>query len=513
MTTKLINSLKSVVVFCLILCSVIACETDFDDIGVELIDNNLFNTDEMDFDVISYSVNVDSSRVDNIPLYNLGIFNDPNFGILNASVAAQVGSTSTINFGLNPVIDTVILDIPYFFTREAENNPDGSASFSLDSILGNQDAEYLLKVSRLATFLNILDPDDLTQVKTYYSDESYSALTELYSGLFKPNNSDTVLYVNRNLFEGEQSIDTIKREDLGPSIKLPLDKTEITKIFLEDATEGDLASFESFINYFRGILLEAEGTDGSLLTFQSVASTFNIYYTNEVLTDEGNFDLNDDGDTDDLQVPVKTKRILTLQLLGLETSTYTRDYAGSTVESFLINPNKIEGSKKLFVQGSAGSNAEIEILIDLEEIRAKNWLINGAVLDFYVADDEDNRNVPEQLYLYNADNNSIIRDVLSEALTTGAGGILERDDDNIPIRYRFFITDYVSELLKLDNTDEIAKFELKTFHPTDAPLSFIDTIVKDFSWFSKGVILEGNRQLLADEKRLKLTIYYTEDNN
>ncbi len=513
MTTKLINSLKSVVVFCLILFSVIACESDFEDIGIGLVGNDLFNTDEMDFDVISYSVNVDSSRVDNLPLYNLGLFKDPNFGILNASVAAQVGSVASINFGLNPVIDTVILDIPYFFTREADDNDNGSPNFSLDSILGNQEAEYLLKVSRLATFLNILDPDDLTKAKTYYSDENYDKLNELYSGLFKPNNTDTVLYVNRSFFEGEQSVDTIKKEDFSPSIKLPLDKTEITKIFFEEATASDLVSFESFIKYFRGILLEAEGTDGSLVTFQPAASTFTIYYTNEVLTDEVTEDLNGDGDIDDLQVPVKTKETLTLSLLGIETSTYTRDYAGATVESFLNNPNTIQGSEKLFIQGSAGSNAEIEVQIDLEEIRAKNWLINGAILDFYVKDAEDNRNVPEQLYLYNADNNSIIRDVLSEALTTGAGGILERDDDNIPIRYRFFITDYVSELLKLDNTDEIAKFELKTFHPTDAPLSFIDTIVKDFSWFSKGVILEGNRQLLADEKRLKLTIYYTEDNN
>ena len=516
MTTKLINSVKSVFVFCLILFSVIACEKDFEDIGVTLVDNNQFNTSSMDFDVVSYTVNVDSSRVDNLPLYNLGIFNDPNFGTLKASIIAQIGTTATIDFGLNPVIDTVILDIPYYATREAENNDDGSPNFSLDSILGNQEAEYHLKVSRLATFLNALDPDDLTKPKRYYSDETYTTSTVLYSDLFKPNANDTVLYVPRNLFEGEESIDTIKQEDLNPSIKLGLDKTAIENIFFTEATEANLSSFESFVNYFRGIVLEAEGADGSLMSLQTLNSAFTIYYTNEVLTDETTVDLNGDGDTDDLQVPVKTKRNLTLSLLGIETATYTRDYAGATVESFINAPNKIEGEERLFVQGSAGSNAQLEVDIDLEELRTKNWLVNGAILDVYVEDAEDNRNVPEQLYLFNADFNSVIQDAITESAVFGIGGFLERDDDtNVPFRYRFFITDYMSELLKVDNTQEIARLRLKAHHPSDDRGNDIslDTVMQNFSWRSRGVILKGNRLPLTDEQRLKLTIYYTEDNN
>jgi hypothetical protein len=514
MTTRFMNSIKSVFVFCMLLFSVIACEKDFEDVGISLIDNSLFNTESIEIDIISYNVNVDSSRVDNLPLYNLGIYNDPNFGTLYASVAAQVGISTVIDFGLNPVIDTVVLDIPYYSTREAEDNDDGSANYTLDSILGNQEAEFTLKVSRLTTFLNALDPNDLTRNKEYYSDENYATSTELYSGLFKPNKNDTVLYVNRSLFEGQESIDTIKKDDLSPSIKLPLDKAQIENIFFSEATETNLSSFENFVNFFRGILLEAEGTDGSLMSLLTVNSSFVIYYTNEVLTDETTVDLNGDGDTDDLQVPVKTKRTLTLSMLGIETGVYSRNYAGANIESFLNTPNKIEGEEKLFIQGSAGSNAELDIQIDLEDLRSKNWLINGGILDLYVEDSEDNRNVPEQLYLYNADNNSVITDVLTESSIAGIAGFLERDEDtNLPIRYRFVITDYLSELLEPDNSEDIYTFRLKTYHPTDAPVSIIDTIVKNFSWRSRGVVLKGNKLPLTDEERLKLTIYYTEDNN
>ncbi len=514
MTTRFMNSIKSVFLFCIALLGIISCERDFEDVGVSLVDNDLFNTKDTVFEVVAYNKNVDSSRVDNLPLYNLGIYQDLNFGEIRSTFVTQLGISIGLDFGLNPVIDTVIVDIPYFSTRQTEDNSDGTPNFELDSILGDQDIEYMMKVSRSATFLNTLNPDDPTRTKQYYSDETYNGESILYSGLFKPNKNDTALFVQRNFFEGSESIDTIQRDNLSPSIKFPLDKAEIERIFMTESTDSDFASADNFSQYFRGLLFEPEGSDGSLMSLTMSDASLNIYYTNEILTDEEGIDLNGDGDTDDLQVAVKTKQVLTLPFSGIRASTYTRDYSGAIVESFINTPNVTEGEEKLFVQGSAGSEAELQIQIDLDEIRAKNWLINGAVLDLYVEDDEKNRNVPEQLYLYNADNNSLLLDVITEQNVTGIGGFLERDDDtNIPIRYRFSITDYISELLKSDSDGEISNLALKNYHPTDAPLSVIDTIVRNFSWRTRGVVIKGNKFPKTDETRLKLTIFYTEENN
>ncbi len=518
MTTRFMNSIKSVFLFCIALLGIVSCERDFEDVGVALVDNNLFNTSEMDFEVIAYSRDVDSSRVDNLPIYNLGVYRDPNFGEIKSTFVTQLGLSSNQDFGLNPVIDTVIVDIPYFSTRQSEDNSDGTPNFELDSIIGDQELEYTMKVSRLATFLNTLNPEDPTRIKQYYSDETYSGETELYSGLFKPNKNDTVLFVKRGLFEGSQSIDTIQTDNLSPSIKLPLDEDKIEDIFITGPTESDLSSIENFVQYFRGLLFEADGSDGSLMSLRMADATFNIYYTNEILTDEEGIDLNGDGDTDDMDVPVKTKQTLTLPFSGIRASTYARDYSGSIAESFVNAPNTLEGEENLYVQGSAGSIAEIKLFEDtalLDEIRSNNWLINGAILDLYVVDDPMNRNVPERLYLYNADENSIVRDVLSERQVTGIGGFLERDDDtNRPIRYRFSITDYMSEVLKSSDPLAISKLGLKVYHPTDdpAPAPAIDTIIKDFSWVPKGVVLRGNKDVGGtDETRLKLRIYYTEN--
>jgi len=524
MTTKFVSGIRAVVVFIFALFSIIACEKDFEDIGVDIVDNNLFNTKDAVFEVTTYNKNVERSRVDNLPVYNIGILNDINFGSLNSSFVSQLGFSATPDFGLNPIIDKVVLDIPYFATRDTADYNDGKPKFVLDSIIGDLDEEYTIKVHRLATFLNELDPLNPTLVKNYYSDEDYSSAYELYSDGFKPDENDTVLYVERNFLDDDintvDAIDTIKKEDLKPSIKFVLDKDEIENIFINNASTSDLSSPQNFNNYFRGLWIEPQGSNGSLMTLLMSDASFTIYYTNEVLTDEDEAtDLNGDGDFDDVDVPVRTAQSVSLALAGIRAATYKRSYAGSTVENFLNNPDSINGENKLFIQGSAGSMSEIKLFKDVDSdslsaIRNENWLINGAILDLYV-DEISSDNIPNQLYLYNADENSIILDAVTEAQVNGIAGFLEYNDDGTPLKYQFRITDYISEVLRPNNPRKLAnKIAIKTYHSTDAIIAFNDTIVRDFSWRSKGVILKGNNLTdKTDETRFKLKIYYTVDND
>jgi len=524
MTTKFVSGIRAVVVFIFALFSVIACEKDFEDIGVGIVDNDLFNTKDAVFEVTAYNKDVERSRVDNLPVYNIGILNDVNFGYLNASFVSQLAFSATPDFGLNPIIDKVVLDIPYFAQRDTVNYSDGKPKFVLDSIIGDLDEEYTIKVHRLATFLNELDPINPTLIKKYYSDEEYSSAYELYSDSFIPDENDTVLYVERKFLDDDIStvddIDTIKKESSSPSIKLVLDKDEIANIFINNATTSDLSSPQNFNNYFRGLWIEPQGSNGSLMTLLMSDAALSIYYTNEVLTDEGGVsDLNGDGDMDDVDVPVLTAQSIILSLSGIRAANYKRSYTGSTVENFLNNPDTVNGENKLFIQGSAGSMSEIELFkgVDsdsLAAIRNENWLINGAILDLYV-DEISSDNIPDQMYLYNADENSIILDAISEAVVNGIAGFLQYNDDGTPLKYQFRITDYISEVLRPNNPRKLAKkFALRTYHSTDAIVTFNDTIVRDFSWRSKGVVLKGNNLTdITDETRFKLKIYYTVDNN
>ena len=238
---RIVNSFKYPSLFLILLLGVIACEKDFENIGVGLVDNNEFSTKDTTFEVIAFNANVDSSRVDALPQYLVGVYNDANFGQIKASFVGQLGLASPVTYGDDITIDSVILDIPYYATRN-ENNEDGTPNFKLDSILGDADLTYNLAVYESGTFLNTLNPQDPTKRKTYYSNEDYIKKVLLGLTAFKPNPNDTVLYIKRRFLDEDgltvDDIDTIKKQDLSPSIKIPLDETFFKNNFVDQQNSG-----------------------------------------------------------------------------------------------------------------------------------------------------------------------------------------------------------------------------------------------------------------------------------
>lgn len=520
MTRKIVTAIYRVFLLSLVFIAVLACEKDFENIGVGLVDNNLFSAEKASFKVIANTTNVDSSRVDGILQYPVGIYKDDNFGYIKASFVSQLGLTTT-DFGDNVSIDTIILDIPYYATR-LEDYDDGRPNFKLDSIMGDVDEYFTLSVYELGTFLNSLDPLDPTKDKKYYSNEQYTTKSLLYTGLFRPESNDTVLYVKRRFLDDDRlsidDTDTIKKTDLAPSIKIPLDTTFFRNKFINEQESPVFDSYDAFINYFRGLYITPEGETGSLMTLAMSDATLTIYYTNVVLTDETDTDLNGDGDTNDEDVPVRTKQSTVFSLSGERASQFERDYNSSLAKIDFDNPDNENGQDKLYIQGASGTNAVLDLFSDidqdsLQKIRDENWLINEASLTLYL-DETSSSNVPEQLFLYNLDDNSQLLDALTEYSFSGVGGVLERDrEDNKPVKYKFYITDYISEFLKNDNTESLHKLAVKVYHSLDLPDVTVvnDTIVKDYSWITKGVVLKGNNR--NDEQKLKLEIYYTKNNN
>lgn len=210
---KRIAIFKNIGLGLIFLLGIVACEKDLEDIAVDLTGQRPFDVGDSIFEVIAYHRNIDSSRVDNnepenaqlnAPLGLLGVNSDMNFGTMNSDLISQVLLPLTgADFGDNAIIDRVVLDIPYFATRDGDQgavDPDTGLpifneggdtlqvpNFTLDSIYGNEDLEYQIAVFELGTFLNSLDPDDPTKPKSYYSDKEYILKDELFSGEFKPN--------------------------------------------------------------------------------------------------------------------------------------------------------------------------------------------------------------------------------------------------------------------------------------------------------------------------------------
>jgi hypothetical protein len=521
----------------------VSCEKDFENIGKDIITNEQFDADKQIFEVLAYNQNLIKSRTDNISVNGIGVLQEDQFGKLEGDVVSQLGlPVGGVDFGENPVLDDVVFELPYN-SKRIEDTEDGKPQFELENIYGNPDEEFQLKMYELGTFLNKYDETDPTKIKKYYSDKVYTKLTELFSDNFKPNANDTVYYVRRPDFDTlddqgntVEYYDTIKRNDLSPSIKLSLNKTFFETNFVNNTDEDVFSTFDKFSLFFKGIYLESTGTDGAYMPLNFSSGNITLYYTNDVLTDESTEDLNGDGDTDDTQVPVRTKQKMIFPISGIIADVYKRDYttAISDIQSLLNNPNIIQGEEKLYIHGNAGSMTIMDVFanMDLADIRNNNWLITEANIVLNVNQDLSDDDVPSRLFLCKLDEtpqngvykNTQILDVLTEgeAILDGylqTEKITSGDDTTTkPVKYRFRITDYMSEVLKKEDPKSPSRFAIKVFHQSDLPVNTIpnDTIVRDYSWDQKGVIIYGNRYQSTDadyDKRVKLEIFYSKLND
>ena len=539
MTTKIITIFKYITIAFIATLSFASCESDFENVGGDLVDNGVFDTKKIDIDLIAYTKNIDASRVDNIETFKitslkmpLGIYNTADFGLFKSSLIAQVNLPTVLDWGTNPKLDAVYLEIPYDATSIRESGDD-KPKFELNNILGDQDVTYQVRVRRLGTFLSRLDPADPSKAKKYYSDKVYTPEELLYPLTdFSPSEVDTVLYFDRTMLDtavngyGEIQVqDTIKISDTKPFIRFPLDKTFFENNFID----GDQTNFENndaFQSFFKGIVIEVAGSDGSIMMLDTSVGKLNLYFTNtesktEIETDV-NIDLDGDGDIDDTTVTYneRTKKTASFPLTGIKTNHFDRDYSSANGNTQITTPDMVDGEKKLYVQGAAGSIAVIDLFndVDITALRDRNLLINEANLTFHIDNQNDN-DIPNRLLLYKLDESSTtnggtqILDATTE--NTFFNGFLQKDGDD-PTKYKVNITDYISEVLKKEDFTIPSKLGLKIYNGLDTPLTVNDTIVTDHSWDPKGVVLYGNKYLETDadySKRLKLEIYYTELNN
>lgn len=527
MLRKYTKSFVYIGLFTFFLSAIISCEKDFTDISTTIISNTDFSTGDTILEIEMTSKDIESVQADGLALggvlgqYLLGVYNNTNYKKIEASIISQLSLPTDLTivdreYGSDTTvvttIDTVFLRLPYQATLIGNDaiGPD----FQLDSIIGDQEEPFTLNVFRLESFLNTLDPDDPTKVNAFQSNDMYDVSTEKLNFFedtqFVPNKRDTSQFVLRRLSNGQvYGTDTIRYNNSNPYIAIPLKKNRIKEILFDQYETADFASQDAFNNYFRGIKIQAEGNDGSLVSLSFNNTTLqpliDIHYTNTVLRAGG---------TIVIDTIKKTDSFL---LSGVRNSVYK------------MTPTSAPAFNNIAIQGTAGSMAQVSILGDngivdqLAFLRTQDWLINDATLTFYVDKDivgSDTTATPRRLFLYKdgtinngtVDNPAQILDLTTEGIDA-VGGNLTTDSDRNPDFYTFKITDYVSELVS-GNINDLQPLGLKVLNPTDFPVTLVDTIVRTYNWNPKAVMLLNNNAVNGT-RRARLKISYskkTEDN-
>lgn len=497
-----------------------SCEEDFTNIGSNVISNTKFDTNEALVEITAVNSPLEKLQTDNISRqigqYLLGVYSNADYEKIEASIVSQlsiplnlkvVDNTYGADTTVVTTIDTVFIKLPYQVSLQ-----DGNAtSYDLDSIVGDQSKPFSLNVFRSNTYLNTFNPSDPTKINSYFSDDAFEKIgTELNvtpNYQFTPNKNDTMFVVKRRLFNNDvATTDTLKIfSSLASTIpipfaRIPLDEAKIKELFLEKYETGEFDSQDAFNDYFRGLILEASGNEGSLISFNfnnsvaSLAPSLEVYYTNTV---------------------VKAGTTI------LDTISKNNSFplGGFRVNTFNMDDKVYPSNNELKVQGTAGSEVEITLFDQnkINELRAKNWLINDASLIFYINQSADTTAAPYRMYLYKSDKSSgveklsQIKDAISEVSFGGISGFLDRDESGKREKYTFRITDYISDILS-GESDFSPTLKLKVFNSSDTPTAGTDTIFRNFSWNPKAVTLLNHAPVNGD-KRAILKLSYSERKN
>lgn len=544
-----------------------SCDKDFNEIGEGLIGDNHFDLVPEQYGVTAFSQEVTPVQSNGLPFYGLGIYNNPVFGETTANFVCQVSlSEYKPTIGENPVIESVVLTVPYFNHATAVD-PKGGNIYVLDSIYGDPKGMIKLSVfeSGAQMYTSSYDNNGSLSGQLYYTDQNPffydNRVKDITTG--KPerlNNSTDKKQNDEFVFSPLQTITetpvdananpvVLTKSYSAPQMQLDLDKAFFQKKIL-NASAANLSAQDVFQQYFKGLYFQVEKsgtnpTNMAMLDFLKATGPAKITIKYKAKTAATT-----DGDTTE-------DKVITINLTGA-TANLLKDNKDANYVTALANRNKDTGDDRLYLKGGQGSVAVINLfnktdLIgydsdnklvnqpngvsdELDEIRhnviVKKWLVNEANLVFYIdaakmapvdKDEQVNR-----VYLYDLDNNTIIADYVDNSTSAVDakqnravfGGIITVDaTTKRGISYKVRITKHIRNLIK-DSTVKNIRLGLSVTEGIDVVASnklrlkndVISEAPRGSVMGPLGTVLYGGTPNVEEGKRLKLQIYYTKPN-
>ena len=480
-----------------------------------------------------------------IPFFT-NVDDDDNDGVINLydvdstdpysdSDGDGVSDADESNAGQNPLDpDTDGDGIPDGEDTESINPNAGGTLYELDSLLGNSNASFKLKVSELDYFLRPYDPEvNFEQFQKYYSNNSLASDfsgTTLYEDQISINSKELVFY-NEDDPETEDvdESETVK-ERLTPRIRVELDKDFFQTRILDKEGSDDISNLDNFKLYFKGIVLETFDFSESLLMILNFnEAEIKVEYEYKEYNKQGTTDDTSDDTVDTVDGDFR------FLFNGIKLNSFKNDafpgYVYSSVLDTLKNP------KQVFLKGGEGVMAEIELFknddgVDLlEEIRSKEWLVNEANLSIYIDKDMLSSSggiiEPSRLYLYDIKNRAPVIDYFVDNSAGPKpyqnkvvhGGLIQLDEDKNGLMYKIRMSEHIKNIVRKDSTN--TKLGLVVSSDINNTIN-IEVEDSDFMTFTPnssainplGTVLIGPSPSAEDyDKRMRLNIFYTEVNN
>ena len=518
---------------------VFSCQNDFLEIGSGLVNNVDFATDSIILPVKAYNrsfINHDGVQTDGLNSGALGVYDDPLYGQATASMLSTIApSTFPASFGTDPVVDSVVLTLPYYSTATGRTE-DGGTEYRLDSVYG--DSPIRLSAYRSNYFLNENNPGDVSKSAVYYSDQlaQFNGIegdTLFERESFIPSSSETVTKIKPDTTATDTTTQITRTP---PALRIKLDNDYWQNQIVDREGDDVLFNRSNFKDYFRGIYFNAAPVNGkgNYFLFDRSSAQVEIFYSSAI------------SETND------TKRqssfVLSLGSGQIATIGYQNDFKPQIV-SALSERDTVNGDENLYLKGGQGSMAVINLFgsdddndgipDELAALRENSGrIIRDASLVFHINKDLIDQlggesTPPLRLYIYDLETNLPLADYFLDSQSNQQTGQvvalgtthlvpLQNEDSNDPT-YRIRITEHIKNLLDQDNDDPHTQLGVVvTQNPLFTTTGAIENAANgdrpsrlpQASIISQqGTILYGSNKNINPAKRLSLELFFTETSN
>jgi len=416
---------------------------------------------------------------------------------------------------------------------DTQNPNAGATLYDVDSLLGNRDANFKIKVQELDYYLRSYDPNDnFESFQKYYSDETqllnFSGFT-IHDDEVSIDTNEIVIYKEDDPDTDDVDESEEVKERLTPRLRMPLDKDFFQRKIIDHEGSDDMTNADNFNIYFKGLVLQAYDFSEDLLMI--------LDYSNAKINIEYEYDKYNKNDTDDNtsdDTIDKVKANYELNLSGNQINVFNKSAYNQDI---LNNLNSSENLSRVFLKGGEGLIAEIDLFTDndgnnvLDEIRANGWLVNEANLTMYVDKDKIIESgdfiEPFRVYLYDIDAKTPLSDYYIDNSTGPKksnekiihSGILELDEDDKGLKYKIRISEHIKNIVRNDSISPKLGLAVSSSISNSVNTDVKTTDVMKYIPIATainplGTVLIGpNPEPENFDKRMRLEIYYTEINN
>jgi len=407
--------------------------------------------------------------------------------------------------------------------------------YAIDSIYGNRLATFNLKIHELTYYLNELDPID-----NFESQEIYYTNQDLYKqgfvGQLLADHQVTLdfeeIRINYEVDDpSTEDIDETTRAEtrLSPRIRIPLDPTFFQDQILSKEGGFELESNGRFREHFKGIIIQPDVdsfTDDLYMILDMNRALIRIHYQYDKI------DANDASQTtvekSQLLINVNGLRLNILENQPIDdqiTKRVNSSKEGKPADKIYIQGGQFHGALRLFE-----NQTDDQLNQTLQELRANFWLINEANIVFHVDPSTPKESfLAKRLYLYDYNTGMPLSDYGEFQIDQSTnnpdidkerfGGILELDEQDNPVLFKFRITDHVFNILRNDapnvelglvatsDINNIVVSQALQLNGQTQPLDFPQSAIIN----PLGVVLVGsNPESSLQNKKVELEIIYTQ---